>query len=428
MSCSRAALNSPRAAASCARLERSSAGLGADGRGLRAARALLLQRQPEPVVALAQLRLDLDRLLECRDGAGEVAALTQRLSELVLNTRVRRIARGDAPQVLQRAFRIAFLTQREPQVHVRGQAVGLQRQRLLEHHRRPGKVAAPDQRGAQIGIGAPVFRIQGDRFPERRDGAGKIGLFREGDAEPVVRLSGPRSGLHGAAERRQRARVVVALPIRQAQRDMKLGVGGLALDRRLELAHGRLRLWRLWPFWEWEVDSNVSSSAPARAATTSCKAALNKTNTRRNVVCLRVIGRAPGVEAAGARWLRLPSAATSPARAVVRLFLLAHARQEQTQLVVRLHGFRGQLNRFPHAGFPPRHNARAHQQSAQRLERRRVIGIALKQSLQDTRWPRRPDPDPWRPGPGNSGTPADPAANGCSRANARRPRRRRPWI
>ena len=73
---------------------------------------------------------------------------------------------------------------------MRGQAVRLERQRLLEHLHRLGVVAALGQRGAQVRVGAPVLRIERDGLPERGDGAGEIGLLRERDAQPVVRLGG----------------------------------------------------------------------------------------------------------------------------------------------------------------------------------------------------------------------------------------------
>ena len=83
-----------------ARLYESSAGLAAGARGFRGRRALLLQRHAERVVRLAQLGIDLERLLERRDGARQIAALAQRLPELVLNAGVRRIAAATRAQVL----------------------------------------------------------------------------------------------------------------------------------------------------------------------------------------------------------------------------------------------------------------------------------------------------------------------------------------
>ena len=164
--------------------------------------------------------------------------MAQRLPKLVLNAGVGRVGSSDRPQVVQRGFQVAFLPQSHPQVQMGRHAVWLQGQRLLKHLHRLDKIATLGQHGAQIGVGPPVFGIQGDRLSEFGDGAWKIGLFREGDPQPIVRLRGPRSNLHGALELFQRARVVVPLPIRQAQRDMKFGIRGIALDGRLELAHG----------------------------------------------------------------------------------------------------------------------------------------------------------------------------------------------
>ena len=142
-------------------------------------------------------------------------------------TGVGRIGGSHGAQMLQRGVEIALLAQRHPQVQMGGHAVRLQRQRLLEHRHRLGRITALGQHGAEIGVGPPVFRIEGDGLPERGDGAGKIGLFREGDAQPVVRLRGARPDLDRALERLERARGVVPLPVRQAQRDIQLGIGGI---------------------------------------------------------------------------------------------------------------------------------------------------------------------------------------------------------
>ena len=80
--------------------------------------ALLLQGHAERVVAFAQLGFDLERTFERRHGAGKIAALAQRLTELVLNARIVRIAGDDTLQVIQCPFQIAFLAQRTPQVQM----------------------------------------------------------------------------------------------------------------------------------------------------------------------------------------------------------------------------------------------------------------------------------------------------------------------
>ena len=90
------------------------------GPALARGRALLLQRDAERVVALAQLGVELERPLERGDRAGQVAVLPERLAELVVDGGVRRDRqrRRDAG-ARARASEIALLAQREPEVQVR---------------------------------------------------------------------------------------------------------------------------------------------------------------------------------------------------------------------------------------------------------------------------------------------------------------------
>ena len=83
---------------------------------------------------------------------------------------------------------IAFLPQSHPQVHVGGQAVRLQRQRLLKHRDGSGKVPALGQRGSQIRVGPPVFRIEGDRLSELWIAPGRSDFSARRDTQPVVGL------------------------------------------------------------------------------------------------------------------------------------------------------------------------------------------------------------------------------------------------
>ena len=106
----------------------------------------------------------------------------------------------------------------------------------------------------------------------------------------------------------------------------------------------------------------------------------------------------------------------------VGLFLPAHAREQQPQLVVGLHGGRVQADRLSQLALRFVVALSAHQQSAQRLARRRVIGITLTQLLQQRRWPRHRSPDLWRRAPGSSGTQAGRAAAEGSLAGGRPPR------
>src|ERR671935_778849 len=72
---------------------------------------LLLQRKAERVIALAQLRVEFECLLERRNGAVEIARLAQRLPELVLDAGIGGIGGPDAPEVFQRALEVTCLAQ-----------------------------------------------------------------------------------------------------------------------------------------------------------------------------------------------------------------------------------------------------------------------------------------------------------------------------
>ena len=158
-----------------------------------------------------------------------------------MNAGVVRVGGGDLTQVLQRAVEIAFLTQRPAQIEMRGEAVRLERQRLVENVDRFGKVAALGQRRSQVRQRAAVLRIQRDGFPELGDRAGQIRLFRERNAEPVVRFSRLRSDLDRPLERLQRTRIVIAIPIREPKNDMNVRIVRIAPGRRFEIRQrGRL--------------------------------------------------------------------------------------------------------------------------------------------------------------------------------------------
>ena len=140
------------------------------------------------------------------------------------------------PQVLQRGFQIAFLPQSHTQVHVRRQTVRFERQRLLKHLHGLGKVATFRKDRTQVGVGTPVRRVQSHGLPQRSNRAWKVGLFGQRDAQPIVRLRGGRPNLHRALERRQRTRVIILVPVRQAELNVGFGIAGIALDGRLKLA------------------------------------------------------------------------------------------------------------------------------------------------------------------------------------------------
>ena len=59
-------------------------------------------------------------------------------------------------------------------------------------------------------------------FLELRRGAGQVGFFQKSNSQPVVCLRGRWPDLHGVLEGFQCMRIVVPIPIRQAERDMKL--------------------------------------------------------------------------------------------------------------------------------------------------------------------------------------------------------------
>ena len=222
-------------------------------------RALLFQRLPKPVVSLAQLGVPLESLLEGGNGAGQISALPQRLPQLVVHAGVVRISRGDTPQVLERRFGVAFFAQGHPEVRMSGQAVWLEGQRLFKHRHCLGKIATLDQGRAEIGVSAPVGRIQLHGLSQRGDCARQIGLLCERDTQPVVRLGRRRSNLHGALEGTQRARGIIPVPICQAQGDVQFGIAGIARDCGLELFHRgrsiarRPRRGGHWRFLRWSL-------------------------------------------------------------------------------------------------------------------------------------------------------------------------------
>ena len=191
------------------------------------------------------LRLDRQCSFECGNRPGEIVVLAQGLSKLVVEAGVLRIARSHAAQVLERTGEIAGFPQGEAEVQVSAEAVRLQRERLAEDRNRLGEVTAGDQRRPEVGVRTAVGRIERDRLFERGDRAGKIGFLRERDTQPVVRFRRPRCDLDGALECHECTRVIVPLPIGQAERDMQFGIGRTALDRRFELTYGRGRLFCL---------------------------------------------------------------------------------------------------------------------------------------------------------------------------------------
>ncbi len=101
--------------------------------GLPRGGALLLQSGAEREVTLAQLGIDLERAFELLRRLAELAALPQRLSELVVHGRIAGIGFDDATQVLQSGLEVTLFAQCHAQVEVRGHALGLEREGLPEH-------------------------------------------------------------------------------------------------------------------------------------------------------------------------------------------------------------------------------------------------------------------------------------------------------
>ena len=133
-------------------------------RGFRSRRALLLQRHARARSTPSRSSGSISSAFSnAATAAGKITALAQRLPELVLNAGVGRVGGSHGPQVLQRGVQIAFLPQSHPQVQVGGQAVWLQRQRLLKHRDGLGEVTALGQHGSEIRVGPPVFRDRGRR-------------------------------------------------------------------------------------------------------------------------------------------------------------------------------------------------------------------------------------------------------------------------
>ena len=158
----------------------------------------------------------------------------------------------------------------------------------------------------------------------------------------------------------ERAGIVVALPVGQAERDVELRIARIALDRRLRAAQPSSEDFAA--FWAcagpaWAAQANRTSSRNAGA----------------------VMARRPAVEAAGASWPRLPSGATwqleltcppPPSCPCARGAARAGSWPSPSR------GFRRTAFRsWTSASVVP---LRAHQESAECLARRRVIGMLLR--------------------------------------------------
>ena len=206
------------------------------GRWLSRSRSALFQGRPERVVALAQLGIDFEGSLEGSRGAGKISSLPECLPELVVDTRIVAILRGDLPEMFECSREIAFLPQRHPQVEVRGDIVRFEGQRGLKDLCGFRELAALNQGGSEIRVGAPVLRIEGDRFAELRHRASDILLCRERHTQPVVRLGRLGRGLDGALKCFQRTHIVISIQVGDAENDEQAGIARMAFNGRLEFA------------------------------------------------------------------------------------------------------------------------------------------------------------------------------------------------
>ena len=355
---------------------------------------LLLQDLAQRVVSLTQLRIDGQRRLERGGRRREIAALAQRLAELVAHARVLRIGLGDAAQVRQRRRDVAVLAQRHPEVHVRGKVVWFERQRRAEDLDGLAVVAAADQRGAEVRVRASVFRIERDGLAQLGDRAGQVGLLHQRDAEPVVRLGELRSDRHRALEGGERLVRLIAVPVGEAEVDVQRRPVGRLRDRRLDLGDGLRRRRR-------------------QLAGRSLRRGLRRTLGRGLRAGLRPHGAAGECEQgagkqAGAADHLPPSSSRSWRREVAASSsrrVLANASwrspssflplrdEQQPQLVVGLHRFRAQADRLAQVRFGLGVALRAHLQAAQRLARAGVIGMRLHEALEHRRRVRLLAPD-----------------------------------
>ena len=122
-----------------------------------------------------------------------------------------------------------------PEVHMRRDAVWLERQRLSKDLDRLGEISALRQRRPEVRIGAAVRGVERDGLAKRRDAAGKVRLCEQRDAEPVVGFCRTRRNRDGTLERCTGAGKIVLLRVGDPEPQMQLRVIRIALDGGLEL-------------------------------------------------------------------------------------------------------------------------------------------------------------------------------------------------
>ena len=216
-------------------------------RGLPRRGALLLQRGAERVVTLAQLGIDLERAFELRDRSAEIAGLPQCLAELVVHGRIAGFGLGDATKVIQCGVEVSLLAERHAQVEVCVDGPGLEGQGLPEHLHGFVELAALRERRAEVRVRARVLRVERDGLAQHRDALGEVRPVEQHDAEPVVGLGRSGSHFHGALQPFEGARILSALEIRHAERDVEFRIVGILRECLLQLRHGIGRgpgLWR----------------------------------------------------------------------------------------------------------------------------------------------------------------------------------------
>jgi hypothetical protein len=134
----------------------------------------------------------------------------------------------------QRLVQLSFVAQRHPEVHMRRDAVWLERQRLSKDLDGLGEIAALRQRRPEVRIGAAVPGVERDGLAKRRDAAGKIRLGQQRDAEPVVGFRRTRSNRDCTLERFTGAGKIVLLRVGDPQPQLQLRVTRITLDGGFE--------------------------------------------------------------------------------------------------------------------------------------------------------------------------------------------------
>ena len=120
--------------------------------------------------------------------------------------------------------------------------VGLKQQGLSKSTDGAGQVAILSQCRSQVVVSACIFGVMGNGLSEFRNRIRKIALLHERCAQPVVGLRGRGAELHRALEGFESMCVVVAIPKREPQFHIKLGIVRMSADLFLNLADRTARI------------------------------------------------------------------------------------------------------------------------------------------------------------------------------------------